>query len=190
MGVATALAIFEDAKAGRFIHGQIEALFTADEETTMGGAENLAPAPFLESDILLNVDSEEEYSICIGCAGGMENSFTLEGLSRLAVEGAWQCRTISLKGLLGGHSGIEIHTGRANSLKCLVKLVRMANRSSSGIRLVSFVGGGAPNVIPRESTATVSLNAAGGLSLADWMNRLLFLRSNWEHLRWLCKLNL
>jgi len=157
MGVATALAVFEDAKAGKFEHGQIEALFTADEETTMGGAENLAPKPFLDSDILLNVDSEEEYSICIGCAGGMENSFEIP-ISRDSLPDTFSYFRIQLKGLLGGHSGIEIHTGRANSLKCLNKLIRQVSKANDGkIRLVSFVGGGAPNVIPREAEATIAV---------------------------------
>lgn len=157
MGVATALAIFEDAKAGKFNHGQLEAVFTADEETTMGGAENLSPKPFLTSDILLNVDSEEEYSICIGCAGGMENSFSFPITRKEISNDEYSFINIHLKGLLGGHSGIEIHTGRANSLKCLNSLIRLASKSSkSSPLIVSFIGGGAPNVIPRESKATVS----------------------------------
>jgi len=155
MGVATALAVFEDAKAGKFEHGQIEALFTADEETTMGGAENLEPEPYLDSDILLNVDSEEEYSICIGCAGGMENSFKIP-ISRDSVDDSYTHIRVQLKGLLGGHSGIEIHTGRANSLKCLNKLIRQVAKAHDGkLRLISFIGGGAPNVIPREAEAIV-----------------------------------
>ena len=160
--MAAALAVFEDAKNKKFIHGPLEALFTADEETTMGGAENLAAAPFVQSDILLNVDSEEEYSICIGCAGGAENQFTLSGLNRLSAEEAstYTHRQLTLSGLLGGHSGIEIHTGRANSLKCLTKLIRMVNRTVDGaVRLVSFLGTGAPNVIPREATATIAVPA-------------------------------
>lgn len=157
MGVATALAVFEDAKAGKFQHGQIEALFTADEETTMGGAENLSPEPYLNSDILLNVDSEEEYSICIGCAGGMENTFTIP-IHRDNLPDGYSQYKLQLKGLLGGHSGIEIHTGRANSLKCLNKLIRQVNHELNGkILLVNFIGGGAPNVIPREAEAIVCI---------------------------------
>jgi len=163
LGVAAALAVFEDAKNKKFVHGPLEALFTADEETTMGGAENLAGSPFVQSEILLNVDSEEEYSICIGCAGGAENQFTLSDLTRLSKEEAtgYASRQITLSGLLGGHSGIEIHTGRANSLKCLNKLIRMVDRNVGGVvRLVSFVGTGAPNVIPREASATIAVPTA------------------------------
>mmetsp|Transcript_3207 Transcript_3207/g.11195 ORF Transcript_3207/g.11195 Transcript_3207/m.11195 type:complete len:352 (-) Transcript_3207:28-1083(-) len=123
----------------------------------MGGAENLAAAPYVTSEILLNVDSEEEYAICIGCAGGAENSYRLpvareEAADMVQVD-------LTLKGLLGGHSGIEIHTGRANAIQCINKLVRLAGRPL-GARLVDVTGGGAPNVIPREASASVAVPAA------------------------------
>lgn len=156
IGVAAALAVFEAALDPNFKHGQIEALFTADEETTMGGAENLAGAPYVTSEILLNVDSEEEYAICIGCAGGAENSHRM-AVAHEEVDGMAAVH-LTLKGLLGGHSGIEIHTGRANAIQCVNKLVRLAALPLGG-RLVDIVGGGAPNVIPREASATVAVPA-------------------------------
>lgn len=155
MGLAAGLAVLEASKEGTLQHGEIEVLLTADEETTMGGAENLEKAPFLISDILLNVDSEEENSICIGCAGGMENDFTIQVNRENSLENR-RFLSIYLRGLLGGHSGIEIHTGRANALKSLNKLVRLSNAAvNNQAAYVSFLVEGAPNVIPREARATV-----------------------------------
>jgi len=156
LGVASALALFEDAKAGKLPHGQLEALFTVDEETTMIGAMDLAPEPFLQSDILLNVDSEEEYAICIGCAGGAENSYSFP-ITRSAVENHKQI-AFHIKGLLGGHSGVDVHQGRANAIQVLNRMIRSAsNATSNTARYVDFSATGAPNVIPREAKALVSV---------------------------------
>jgi dipeptidase D len=123
----------------------------------MIGAEALAPAPYLTSDILLNVDSEEEYAICIGCAGGAENDYSIP-IQRTAQDNHTQLN-FHLKGLLGGHSGIEINAGRANAIKVLNIIFREASRAvpeANGV-YVSFTATGAPNVIPREAQAVVSV---------------------------------
>jgi dipeptidase D len=142
IAVATCLAIMEDKSLS---HGPLEFLFTVDEETGLTGANNLQPG-FLESKILLNLDSEDEGELYVGCSGGRDNTGTWP-LDTDLVQGV--IVVVRVKGLRGGHSGLEIHTGRGNALK-------IANRaamalSALGCRLAKFEGGNKRNAIPREA---------------------------------------
>lgn len=157
-GVAAALAILEDQSIQA---GQLEAVFTADEETTMGGAEFMDKAPFLDSTVLINVDSEEDHEICVGCAGGIEKTVTLP-VTRVAAEPtAVTAVKVSLYGLLGGHTGIDIDKGRANALQVLVRLLEH-QQDETGVagQLLYLKGGNAANAIPRDAEAVIAVPTA------------------------------
>jgi len=149
VGIAAQLAILED---NTLQHGPIECLFTVDEETGLNGAKELE-AGFFDSKILLNLDSEEEGELCIGCAGGMNTIATLKYNSRRTPEDSTAYR-IEVSGLKGGHSGADIHKNRGNSVKILNQyLWEIRNRFSA--RLSVFEGGNLRNAIPREAYAVV-----------------------------------
>lgn len=154
MGVAAAMAILE---AKDLQHGPIEALFTIDEETGMTGAFGLKPG-FIEGDILLNMDSEDEGELYIGCAGGIDSvsTFTFEEEDTTTDMIGYK---IDIKGLRGGHSGLDIHLGRGNSNKVLNRIFWTAAKKH-GLRVHSFSGGSLRNAIPRESTGYVAIPAA------------------------------
>ena len=151
MGVAAALAVLESQEIK---HGPLEALFTIDEETGLTGAFGIQPN-FIEGDVLLNLDSEEEGELTIGCAGGVESNSTLP-YNRLKTPAAHTGYNVSVTGLKGGHSGTDIQLGRGNSVKLLNRFLKLAARSY-GIRLSEFNGGDMRNAIPREAFATVSV---------------------------------
>tara|TARA_R110000868_G_scaffold92100_4_gene255467 strand:- start:224773 stop:226233 length:1461 start_codon:yes stop_codon:yes gene_type:complete len=135
-------------------HGPLELLFTVDEERGLTGAMNLEPGR-LKGDILLNLDTEDEYELCVGCAGGGDLvasfAYTPE-----AVGGGQVARDIALTGLKGGHSGIDIILGLGNANKLMARFLRTAIREF-GVRIVTINAGTARNAIPRESFATVVL---------------------------------
>ncbi len=145
IGVATALALLEDKEV---VHGPLELLFTTDEETGLNGAVALKP-DFVKGRILLNLDSEEEGAFSIGCAGGGDSQIFLP-IQRESGEG--DIYKIMLSGLRGGHSGIDIHTGRGNAVQLLA---RMLYQLQPTIQLISLEGGSKHNAIPRESWAYV-----------------------------------
>lgn len=134
-------------------HPAIEALFTVDEETGMTGAKELK-AGLLEGKILLNLDTEDDDELTIGCAGGVD--VTIEGnYKEESITGLTGLK-ISLSGLTGGHSGVDIHLGRANANKLMNRLLwEMENKF--GIRICSVNGGSLRNAIPRESAALVGV---------------------------------
>ena len=150
LGVAAALAILED---DALIHGPLEALFTLEEESSMGGALNLAE-DWLEGRVLLNLDSEDRGQVYIGCAGGADVivDAQLPTAPPSAGEAAF---TLSLTGLSGGHSGIDIHKGRGNANRLLVRALRALE--PLGARLVDYHGGTLRNALPREAFATLLL---------------------------------
>jgi len=129
-------------------HPHIEALFTVDEETGMTGAFGLEPN-FLTGEILLNLDTEEDDEIDIGCAGGIDvtakQTFTTEKFQGEAVK-------IEVKGLQGGHSGMDIHKGFGNSNKILTRFL-LLDIQNSDIQLININSGGLRNAIPREGIA-------------------------------------
>lgn len=133
-------------------HGPVEALFTCDEETGMTGAENLEPG-LLKGDILVNLDSEDEGELYIGCAGGVDVTGTL-AYKEVEVQPFYVPYRISLTGLKGGHSGLDINLGRGNANKILTQLLILA-ADKTGARLAHFEGGNLRNAIPREAFATV-----------------------------------
>jgi dipeptidase D len=149
IGVATSLAILE---AKDIPHGPIEALFTIDEETGMTGAFGLKPG-YLKGDILMNLDSEDEGELFIGCAGGTNGNATFK-YKKTAVPANYAPYKITVKGLKGGHSGCDIHLGRGNSNKLLFRFLRLAERKL-GLVLAEVEGGNLRNAIPREAHAVV-----------------------------------
>ena len=149
MGVSATMAVLESKDLA---HGPIEGLFTIDEETGMTGAFGLKPG-LLKGDILINLDSEEEGELCIGCAGGTNANITFK-YKDAAVQAGMVAHKISVTGLKGGHSGVDIHLGRGNSNKILFRFLRLAERKY-GLRLASIDGGSLRNAIPRESFAVV-----------------------------------
>jgi dipeptidase D len=153
IAVATNLAIMEDKS---LVHGPLEFLFTIDEETGLTGASNLK-AGFIQSKILMNLDSEEEGELYVGCSGG-KNTIGFWKLSYENSPGKSVAAIVRVKGLKGGHSGLEIDKGRGNSLKIINRaLITLADL---GARLASIEGGNKSNAIPREAEALVFLPAA------------------------------
>lgn len=165
LGVAAALAILEDDE---LVHGPLEALFTLEEESSMGGALQLAEN-WLEGSVLLNLDSEDRGEVFIGCAGGADVVVEAQlptagpGPDEVALE-------LSLTGLTGGHSGIDIHRGRGNANRLLVRVLRALE--AYDIRLVSYQGGTLRNAIPREAFATLVLPADEARAAASRVKEL------------------
>src|SRR6478735_3029624 len=149
LGVATIMAILESKDIP---HPAIEALFTIDEETGMTGALNLQGG-ILKGDILLNLDTEEDDEIGIGCAGGMDVTATAEYDEEETPEGS-VAYTIKVKGLNGGHSGMDIHKGLGNANKIMNRLL-FDGFDNFGLQISEINGGSLRNAIPRESVANV-----------------------------------
>ena len=149
LGVATVMAVLQSADLP---HPALEALFTIDEETGMTGAMGLQPG-LLKGDILLNLDTEEDDEIGVGCAGGIDvtatRSYSEEPTPQTAV-----AFDLSVEGLQGGHSGMDIHKGFGNANKLLSRLL-CDNVDRFGLRVARIDGGSLRNAIPRESSAVV-----------------------------------
>lgn len=137
--------------------GPIECLFTIDEESGMTGAKNIK-GDFFKSKILINLDSEDEGELFIGCAGGIDTIATLTYGNEIPPSGQ-AAFEIFVTGLLGGHSGDEIHRGFGNSVKIMNRLLLELD-SSFGIHLGEFNGGNLRNAIPREAFATITTRQA------------------------------
>ncbi len=147
IGVAAAMSVLS---SNDIEHGPIEAIFTIDEETGMTGAEALTPN-WVEGDILLNMDTEDEGELCIGCAGGVDTTINFQyGIE----DPSGSAFNLNITGLFGGHSGCDIHLQRGNSNKLmarvLLELIKKCN-----IQLAKFEGGSLRNAIPREAFATI-----------------------------------
>lgn len=154
IGVAYAMAVLE---AKDIKHGPIEALFTIDEEVGMVGANGLREG-FIHGDILINLDSEDEGELFIGCAGGMDVEATMEYRDECPTPSGDIALKIILKGLRGGHSGLDIALGRGNANKLLVRLVKEILQAT-GACLAHLEGGSMRNAIPREAFAVITLSA-------------------------------
>ncbi|QBH95689.1 aminoacyl-histidine dipeptidase [Limnobaculum zhutongyuii] len=159
IGMASALAVLSD---DTLTHGPIEVLLTMTEETGMDGAFGLQPN-WLQSEILINTDSETEGEIYMGCAGGVD-CITRLPLTREAVPAGNQLFKLSLKGLKGGHSGGDIHLGLGNANKLMARFLT-THAKALQIRLLSFNGGTLRNAIPREATVVLSLPPANAEAL-------------------------
>jgi len=151
LGVAAIMAIMEDKT---LVHGPINALITADEETGMYGANDL-PEDELEGDILMNLDSEHWGKFVIGSAGGIDVTATLE-YKEEETDADDAAVKVTLKGLRGGHSGLEIHEGRANANKLMARFVREVIETVDA-RLVSWQGGNMRNAIPFKAEVVLTL---------------------------------
>ena len=154
IGMASALAVLADDSVE---HGPLEVLLTMTEEAGMDGGFGLQ-ANWLQADILINTDSEEEGEIYMGCAGGIDSISTLP-LSREAIPAGFETFKLTLKGLKGGHSGGDIHLGLGNANKLLARFLA-GHAAELDLRLVDFNGGTLRNAIPREAFATVAVPAA------------------------------
>jgi len=137
-------------------HGPLEALFTSNEESGMDGAFGLK-AGMLEGRILINTDSEEEGELCIGCAGGI-NVTSRFLCTREKVGGDWAVYRLSVTGLRGGHSGVDIHRNRGNAISLLFRILK-ETAGESGLRISELDAGNMRNAIPREAFATVGVPA-------------------------------
>jgi len=153
IGLAAALALMEDDS---LVHGPLEFLFTVDEETGLTGATKISP-DFLQGKILLNLDSEDEGSFTIGCAGGADSEIHLP-LNRKDETDREPFR-LKLFGLRGGHSGIDIDQGRGNAIKLLSRMLWQADKKVS-FALVNIEGGNKRNAIPREAWADIYVDPA------------------------------
>lgn len=172
IGVAAALAVLE---ADDIEHGPLECLFTIDEETGMTGAFALKPG-LLKGDILINLDSEDEGELYIGCAGGIDTNafFSYE---EEAVPAGHEAYKIEVKGLKGGHSGLDIKLGRGNAIKILNRLTWQAARDL-GLRLSSVDGGSLRNAIPREASAIVTIPKDNSEKFENMAETLLAILKN------------
>ena len=169
LGVAAIMAVME---AKDLTHGPVEGLITADEETGMFGANDL-PEGELNGDILLNLDSETWGKFVIGSAGGVDITATLD-YKEVATDPEDVAVKVTLKGLKGGHSGLEIHLGRGNANKMMVRFVREAIAECEA-RLATWHGGNMRNAIPFECEVVLTLPKENVEALnemvAEWKER-------------------
>ncbi len=149
IGVALALSVLEDKGVK---HGPVEVLVTRDEETGMTGANGLKPG-VLKGDILINLDSEDEGELCVGCAGGLDAEADFRYRTVASPEG-FVGYTLTVKGLQGGHSGMDISLYRANANKVVARIL-LPLMEKHGVKLVSFTGGSLRNAIPFEACAEI-----------------------------------
>ncbi len=149
IGVALALSVLEDDTVK---HGPVEVLVTYDEETGMTGANSLEPN-VLKGDILINLDSEEEGELCVGCAGGLDATADFKYRSYRTPEGFVGYR-LSVKGLQGGHSGMDISLYRANANKAVARIL-LPLIEKFGVKVAGFTGGSLRNAIPFEAEAEI-----------------------------------
>ncbi len=152
IGVAAGLAVM---LADDITHGPLELLCTVEEETAMTGAFGIKPG-FLSADILLNLDTEDEGELYVGCAGGGDITATIEAEFETTPENHTGFE-IAVRGLLGGHSGLEIDKGRANANQLINRLL-ISYGEKLDIRVANFNGGSLRNAIPSESFTLVSIN--------------------------------
>ena len=155
IGVAMGLSVLEDKSLK---HGPVEVLVTYDEETGMTGANCLKPG-VLQGDILINLDSEEEGELCVGCAGGLDASADFKyRMYKTPAEGFVGYK-LTINGLQGGHSGMDISLYRANANKVVARIL-LPLMEQCGVRVVFFRGGSLRNAIPFEATAEILIPEA------------------------------
>lgn len=173
IGVAAMLAV---AEADDLAHGPLELLFTIDEETGLTGAAQLA-GDLLTGRRLINLDSEEEGAVYVGCAGGLGVKIELP-LGSADVEAGAAALEVKVSGFKGGHSGVDIHLQRGNAIQLLARALQAAQEGARGrsgsaaaCRLASFRGGSAHNAIPREAAAVVVCGDHDREAVADAVQR-------------------
>lgn len=165
IGVATAMAILADKDA---VHPPLEAFFTIDEETGMYGANDLKGG-WLKGKYLLNLDSETEGELYVGCAGGIDVEATFDYQPVETEEGDIALK-VELKGCKGGHSGCDIHLQRANAIKLLFRFLKDAVANYEA-RLAHVEGGNMRNAIPREASAIITIPADSYQDVQDLVDR-------------------
>ena len=153
IGVAMGLSVLEDKSLK---HGPVEVLVTYDEETGMTGANCLKPG-VLKGDILINLDSEEEGELCVGCAGGLDATADFAYNTEKTPAGS-QGLKLTVKGLQGGHSGMDISLYRANANKAVARII-LPLIEKLGVKVADFSGGSLRNAIPFEATAVLAVPA-------------------------------
>ncbi|MFZ4583147.1 MAG: aminoacyl-histidine dipeptidase [Paludibacter sp.] len=151
MGISAAMAVLA---SNDIAHPAIEMFITVDEETGMHGAFGLEPG-FLKGDILMNLDSEDEGELYVGCAGGLDANISFAYNEVEIPEGDVAVK-VTLKGLKGGHSGVDIHLQRANANKLMFRFLKLAVAECQA-RLASIEGGSLRNAIPREAFAVLTV---------------------------------
>ena len=159
LGAAAILAVLAD---NTLEHPPLEALFTASEETGMSGAKGLQPG-WLEGRYLLNLDYEDEGELCIGCVGGLDASFAVPYRTQ-TLPAPRAVHRLAVRGLIGGHSGIDIHKQRGNAIKILAQVLERLDIAA----IVDIQGGNLRNAIPREAQARIVLTG----DLAHALNQL------------------
>ncbi|WP_435947280.1 beta-Ala-His dipeptidase [Dryocola sp. BD586] len=172
IGMASALAVLADETVA---HGPLEVLLTMTEEAGMDGAFGLQ-AGWLQADILINTDSEEEGEIYMGCAGGIDFITTLP-VQREAVPAGFETYKLTIKGLKGGHSGAEIHLGLGNANKLLARFL-FAHAAELDARLIDLNGGTLRNAIPREGSAILAVPADKAALLKELADNFLAILKN------------
>jgi dipeptidase D len=163
IGLALALAIASDNTLN---HPSLELLFTADEETGLTGAGRLEEG-LLKGKILLNIDSEDEGTFTVGCAGGKDTRIRLPVTFKMIPENLAHYQ-LKVHGLRGGHSGVDIHEQRANAIKIIARVLLLIMERYP-VHIVSINGGSAHNAIPREAEATLALSS----DVADSLSGLI-----------------
>lgn len=163
IGIAALLAILESKD---IVHGPIECLFTTDEETGLTGARHLDPS-LLKGKILLNLDSEDEGQLYIGCAGGKDTTIEMPYITEVVPDGFLSFK-ITVNGLKGGHSGDDIQKGLGNANKILNRLLWMAS-SKFDLKLALFDGGNLRNAIAREAYAIVCISDGHSKNIQDFV---------------------
>lgn len=164
IGIAAQMVILENKD---LVHGPLECLFTVDEESGMTGAKYLEPG-FMEGKILINLDSEDEGELFIGCAGGIDTLGTFRFKTEKP-ENRSESFRVSVSGLNGGHSGDEIHKSPGNSIKILNRFLWNAS-NEYGLRLALFDGGNMRNAIPRDAYALFSVPATKASGLESYFS--------------------
>lgn len=154
IGVAAAMAVLED---NTLVHGPIEVLITVDEETGMTGANNLKPG-LLKGDILMNLDSEDEGELYVGCAGGLDANIQVT-YNEEPAPADYHYYKLAVTGLKGGHSGMDIILGRANSIKLAFRFLYRVEKDL-GVRITNIDGGSLRNAIPREAFVVIGVPEA------------------------------
>lgn len=151
IALAMAMALDENVE-----HPPLEILITVDEETGLTGANALEPG-FIDGKVLLNIDSEDEGVFTVGCAGGIDSDMTIP-VSFEPMPAGNEVMTLTVGGLKGGHSGVDIHEQRGNAIKVLVRTINaIANRTK--LRIIDIKGGSAHNAIPRDASAILAVES-------------------------------
>ena len=158
------MAVLED---DALVHGRVECLFTTEEETGLGGMKAFDKS-LISAKYMINIDSENDDEATVSCAGGVRTDFVFD---KIPLERAASAVTLSVSGLMGGHSGGDIHIGRANAIKTAFSLIA----GLENVRLISVEGGSKDNAIPRECTVVFTCDDAMGAPeiLAENANALM-----------------